>query len=109
MGISPQHNRIMLDTPISTLERVTELVMQRLYFTRIPCFFEVLDSLYWDPTRKRCRVGIVDPRKVVAGDLLHRLPTRIQQLQKTYDLQSLTANQLLELLGEEFQFETGNA
>jgi hypothetical protein len=34
--------------------------------------------------------------------LVHRLPIRIQQLEKTYDLQSVSAEQLLELLGDEF-------
>ena len=35
---------------------------------------------------------------------LVRFPTRIRQLEKTYDLMSLDADQLLELLGEEFSF-----
>jgi hypothetical protein len=33
---------------------------------------------------------------------MHRFPIRIRQLEKTYDLVSLTADQLIELLGDEF-------
>jgi hypothetical protein len=45
----------------------------------------------------------VDFRNVKPGDLVHRFPIRIRQLEKTYDLVSLTADQLIELLGDEFQ------
>jgi hypothetical protein len=75
-----------------------------LYMTRIPCFFEVLDRLYWDEKRGRARPGVTDFQKVTAGNLVHRLPIRIRQLEKTYDLHSLTADQLLSLLGDEFAF-----
>ena len=34
---------------------------------------------------------------------MHRFTIRIRQLEKTYDLQSLTADQLIELLGNEFK------
>ena len=47
---------------------------------------------------------MTDFQKVTAGNLVHRLPNRIRQLEKTYDLHSLTADQLLSLLGEEFAF-----
>jgi hypothetical protein len=77
--------------------------------TRIPCFFEVLDRLYWDEKRGRARPGVTHFGKVTAGNLAHRLPIRIRQLEKTYDLHSLTADQLLLLLGEEFSFHSENA
>ncbi len=41
--------------------------------------------------------------RVVPGDLRNRFPIRIRQLKKTYDLLSLNADQLIELLGDEFQ------
>jgi hypothetical protein len=37
------------------------------------------------------------------GDLRHRLPARIRQLEVTHDLTNLTAEQLLNLLGDEFR------
>jgi hypothetical protein len=98
-----------MTSPVSSLDQVTAEVMKRLYLTRIPCIFETLDQLYWDADRGKPRKGIVDGRKVKPGDLVHRLPIRIRQLEKTYDLFSLTANQLLELLGDEFQIRSKNA
>jgi hypothetical protein len=40
--------------------------------------------------------------RITAGNLTHRLPQRILQLEKNYDLVDLSADQLIELLGEEF-------
>jgi hypothetical protein len=101
--IASPHDRLFMSAPVSSLDKVTSEVMKRLYLTRIPCIFEVLDRLYWDEDRGRGRVGIVDPRTTKAGDLTHRFPIRMRQLEKTYDLFSLTADQLIELLGAEFQ------
>jgi len=100
--VSPTHNRLFLDTTIYQLDKFTQDIMKRLYLTRIDCIFEVLDRLYWDRQTNRPRKGVNSPGKVTAGDLTHRFPTRIRQLEKTYDLMSLSADQLLELLGEEF-------
>jgi len=100
--VSPMHNRLFLDTTIYQLDKFTQDIMKRLYLTRIDCIFEVLDRLYWDRQTNRPRKGVNSPGKITAGDLTHRFPTRIRQLEKTYDLMSLSADQLLELLGEEF-------
>jgi hypothetical protein len=109
LNIAPSHNRLLLDSSISSLDKFTSEVIKRLYLTRIPCFFEVLDRLYWDESLGRARPGVTNFAKVTAGNLVHRLPVRIRQLEKTYDLHSLTADQLIELLGEEFQFDGGVA
>lgn len=97
------HTRLFTGTKLSTLDKVTTEVMKRLYLTRIPCIFEVLDRLYWDEARGRARPGITDFQKETPGDLVHRLPLRLRQLEMTYDLQDLTAEQLLQLLGDEFR------
>jgi hypothetical protein len=104
LDIAPTHNRLLLSTSISSLDKFSSEVIKRLYMTRIPCFFEVLDRLYWDEKRGRARPGVTNFSKVTAGNLAHRLPIRIRQLEKTYDLHSLTADQLLSLLGDEFAF-----
>jgi hypothetical protein len=104
LDIAPTFNRLMLNSSVSTLDKFTSDVAKRLYLTRIPCFFEVLDRLYWDESIGRARPGVTNFAKVTAGNLAHRLPVRIRQLEKTYDLLSLTADQLINLLGEEFQF-----
>jgi len=101
LRIAPKHHRLFLTSPVATLDTVTTEVMKRLYLTRIPCIFEVLDRLYWHDTLGKPRKGIVG-QQVRPGDLSHRLPLRIRQLEKTYDLMSLSADQLLELLGDEF-------
>ncbi len=106
LRIAPNHNRLFLNVPVSSFDEVTKIIMERLYLTRIPCLFEVLDRLYWDERRGRARAGIVTRETVKPGDLRHRLPIRVRQLEKTYDLFSLNADQLIELLGAEFQFET---
>jgi hypothetical protein len=101
--VAKPHDHLFMNAPLSSLDKITEEVMKRLYLTRIPCIFEVLDRLYWDEGRGKARRGIVDFRNVKPGDLVHRFPIRIRQLEKTYDLVSLTADQLIELLGDEFQ------
>lgn len=105
LRIAPKHNRLFLNGSLASLDEVTRLVMERLYLTRIPCLFEVLDRLYWDQRRGRARSGIVTRENVKPGDLRHRLPIRVRQLERTYDLFSLTADQLIDLLGVEFEFE----
>ena len=98
----PTYNKLFLNVPLPQLDKVTEEVFKRLFLTRIPCVFEVLQRLYWDKKNGRARRGIVSPQKVKAGNLYHRFPIRIQQLERTYDLVSLTADQLIDLLGDEF-------
>jgi hypothetical protein len=102
LTVAQGNDRLFLTSRLPTLDAVTTEVMKRLFLTRIPCMFEVLDRLYWDKSRGKPRSGIVG-HDVHAGDLRHRLPVRIRQLEKTYDLLSLNANQLIELLGDEFQ------
>lgn len=102
LHLASEHSRLFLGSPLSTLDKVTTEVMKRLFLTRIPCIFEVLDRLYWDEDRGRARPGIVGARPAKRGDLTHRLPIRIRQLEKTYDLLTLNADQLIELLGAEF-------
>lgn len=101
--LSGHYSRLFLRSRVSVLDHVTTDAMKRLFMTRIPCMFEILDRLYWDETRKRPRKGIVGSRPTL-GNLSHRLPLRISQLEKTYDLMSLTADQLIDLLGDEFSF-----
>ena len=101
--LSGRYSRLFLRSRVSVLDHITTDAMKRLFMTRIPCMFEVLDRLYWDEPRKRPRKGITGSRPT-PGNLSHRLPLRISQLEKTYDLMSLTADQLIDLLGDEFAF-----
>lgn len=103
LRVAPIHNRMLLSVEIAVLPSIIKEVFNRLFVTRIPAIFEVLHRLYLDDTTKRPRRGMFGT-KVVAGDLTHRLPTRIRQLEKNYDLMSLNADQLIRLLGPEFAF-----
>jgi len=99
--VSPRNNRVFLDSPISSLGKVSERTLNRLFILRIPAVFEVIDRLYFDEGLGQIKEGIATPSPR-AGDLAHRLPARIRQLEKTYDLHSLNADQLVSLLGDEF-------
>lgn len=103
LQLAPRHNTMFMRTRLDSLDGVTTEVMKRLFLTRIPCMFEVIERLYWDEVRRKPRSGISGNRPT-AGNLRHRLPLRISQLEKTYDLMSLTADQLIDLLGDEFAF-----
>jgi hypothetical protein len=102
---APTINRLLLETSLSSLDQVTDSVLKRLFLTRIPCIYEVLDRIYWDPERRAPRRGITDSKRIRPGNLRYRFPIRIRQLEMTYDLQSLNADQLIELLGAEFEFD----
>jgi len=97
------HHRLFLRSRVDVRDQLTTEVLKRLFMTRLPYIFEVIDRLYWDDRLKRPRKGATSS-KPTPGNFSHRLPTRIRQLEKTYDLMNLTADQLLELLGDEFSF-----
>lgn len=96
-------SRLLLDTPVRSLTSVVEQVSTRLGMTRIRGFFDLLDMLYFDHRTQCAKPGIVDARSIRPGDLRHRLPARIRQLEVTHDLTNLSAEQLLNLLGDEFR------
>jgi hypothetical protein len=96
-------SRLLLDTPIYSLTSLVEQVSTRLAMTRIGGFFALLDLLYFDSHTGKAKQGVVDASVVRPGDLRHRLPARIRQLEVTHDLTNLTAEQLLNLLGDEFR------
>ena len=102
--VAPKFNRLFLDTSFDSVDTFTDKVMKNLQLTRIPCIFEVLDQIYWDANTRSRRKGVLHSSKVTPGDLTHRFPIKIAQLELTYDLASLTSDQLIELLGEEFKF-----
>lgn len=97
------NSRLLLDTPVNSLTSLVEQVSTRLSMTRVRGFFDLLDLLYFDPSTGKAKPGVVDPRTVRPGDLRHRLPARLRQLEVTHDLTDLNAEQLLNLLGDEFR------
>ena len=96
-------SRLLLDTPIYSLAGAVKEVATRFVLRRIPGVFDLMDILYLDPATGRAKRGLVDSRVTRPGDLANRLPVRIRQLEMTYDLVDLNADQLLGLLGDEFK------
>ena len=103
--IANGQHRLISSTKINEIDRVTRLIMNKLFVIRIPCIFEVLDRIYWNDATQQARKNITDS-EIREGDLASRLPQVIRQLEKTYDLQSLNADQFMNLLGNEFDFSS---
>lgn len=104
--LSPEFNKLWLDRPIALRDGYSGTVFGRLRLTRIPCIYEVVHKLYWDESQNRPRPSITGGKSNMRqGDLTNRFPTCIDQLEMTYDLQVLSADQIIELLGDEFKPE----
>lgn len=100
----PDHNRIWLDAPLPIHGDILEQSIGRLYLLRLQCVREVADMLYFDSVHMRPKPGIsLKKQNAKPGDLRNRLPARIRQLQKTYDLAAMNGQQFLNVLGEEFK------
>ncbi len=97
----PDHNRIFLDAPLPIHGDLVEQTVGRLYVIRKPAVSELIDRLYFDKKRGCQKRGILN-KTAKPGDLRNRLPVRIEQLEMTYDIDSLSGDQLLGLLGAEF-------
>lgn len=95
-------SKVLLEGPVYTLTQAVHEVLTRVWLIRIRGMGELIDKLYWDEAKRAVKRGVSDnsPRP---GDLRNRLTTRIRQLEMTYDLTDLTADQLLNLLGAEFE------
>lgn len=95
-------SRVLLSGPVYSLTQAAHEVLTRLSLMRMRGIADLLDVLYWDQDHRRVKRGVVDntPRP---GDLRNRLPARIRQLEVTHDLTNLSAEQLLNLLGDEFR------
>ncbi len=104
LDISPVHHKVLLLSPLPVLGQIMERMAARLYLLRIPCVPEVIDRLYFDEEKRKPKRGIAgNNRSPRAGDLANRFPIRMKQLQLTHDANALSADQLLALLGREFE------
>jgi hypothetical protein len=96
-------NKLLLDSPPWSLTQVVQEVTTRLLLARLRGMGELIDMLYRDPATGKQKPGAADRHVIRAGNLSNRLPARIRQLEVTHDLTNLTAEQLLNLLGDEFR------
>jgi hypothetical protein len=97
----PRFNRIFLEQPLSVHgELIEQVVGGRLFLIRIPAVAEAVDRLYFDHDKGKPKPQITSARR--RGNFRSRLPLRVQQLSLTYDVAGMSADQLIESLGEEF-------
>jgi len=97
----PVFNRIFLDQPVSVHgELIEQIAGGRLYVIRAPSIAETVERLYFDSQTGGPKRGATSERR--KGNLRSRLPIRVAQLQLTYDVEGMTADQLIEALGDEF-------
>ena len=101
LSVAPEHNHLLLNRPVGRNDKFTDLVLGNLGLSRIPAIYEVLERLYWLPEKGMPRPRITGP-DTFPGDFQHRFIARLNQLEKTYDLMVVSADQLIELLGPEF-------
>jgi hypothetical protein len=97
------NNRVLLDSPPWSLTQIVKDVSTRMFLSRLRGIGDLVDLLYRDPVTGKAKTGAVDPQTIRPGDLCHRLTARIRQLEVTHDLTNLNAEQLLNLLGDEFR------
>ena len=99
--LAGQYDRLFLDRELASLDKFTELAFRRLSYTRLPNMPEVIDRIYFDVSKNQPRTGTAFGGSDT--DFGTRFPRRLDQLELTYDLHSLSADRLIELLGPEFQ------
>lgn len=97
----PHHNRLFLDAPLPIHGDTMETLMSRLFLMRMPSVAEVVELYYFDASTGRIKKGCF-PKKAKPGDLRNRIPARVRQLLKTYDVASMKGETLDKLLGAEF-------
>lgn len=99
----PDHNRLYLDHPLDVHGETIEQTISKLYLMRLKPVRAVVDRLYIDRETGKPKRGLFNKKQnAKPGDLRNRLPVRLRQLQKTYDVAGISESQLLELLGTEF-------
>lgn len=96
--------RLFLSGPLHVHPDVAEQIAARMERVSNQGVIEVMDRLYFDAARCRPKQGIT-PRN--NPGTLRRLIACLDQFDLTYDLQSMSADQILALLPEEFEVFKG--
>ena len=63
LQLAPVHNCLFLEYPPHVRSEVMQAMMSRLYLMRIPCIPEAIETLYYDPTRRRPKVRALNPKQ----------------------------------------------
>ena len=107
LEVAPEFPTLFLNEKPWIHGELMEQGMGRLYLMRIPAVAEAMERVYLNPETGRARRGIM-PKTPKRGDFRNRFPIRIRQLMLTYDLMSMTTDELMERLGAEFAEGTVN-
>lgn len=108
------HARIFLSQEAYVMPDVVEQIASRPALIESPAVVEVIDRLYWDTGADRPKRGFTSterapkgtpawPRKVPSPGTLRALELVLSNLQCTFDLRSMTADQILVKLPNEFK------
>ena len=91
--------RLLLAKPVHIWSDVEEQLLGVQDIIQIPGALEAADLLYFDPQKSEPKRGITNRKK---GGTIRRLREVIQQLDLTFDVYLLTAQDLISLLPPEF-------
>ena len=98
-SIHGEYSRVMLLTLLYRHSDIAEQFAAPQEIISNKELIKVLDKLYWDPVKKKPKDGIQSRQK--AGNH-RRLKSWIQQIARTYDLRSMSAEEIRSLLPSEF-------
>lgn len=106
-SVHGEYARLLLSTKIDIHSDFSEQIGARQDNLPNREFLKVVDSLYWDPVRKRQKIGAtnfdasVKPKQPKPGTL-NRLTWVLEQFSLTYDIAGMGKDDILNLLPEEF-------
>jgi len=92
-------SKIFLYSPIHEHNDFIEQIASRQFLISHPNLIEVLFRLYWDESKEKPKSGAQSRGK---PGTLRRFVKVIQQFELTYDVYSLSAEEIIRLLPEEF-------
>ena len=92
--------RFLVSKELSVRGELIEQMMSRQYYLSCRGVIEGASLLYWDEERKTFKKGCTTQN---SKGSVHRLVSWLQQIELTYDVYSLTSEQLLELMPAEFE------
>jgi hypothetical protein len=99
---APDHNRLWLDAPVCSHGELMEQTVSRLFLLRVPAIRQAMDLLYVSSTTGRIKKGALGESK--PGNIRKRLPARVRQLRRTFDVYAVDGEGLISLLGAEFVY-----
>lgn len=91
--------RLILHGPVHTSNDIHLKLAERQNFITNPSIVGVADALYFDQDKNKPKLGAQSKTR---GGSLHRFINVIQQLELTFDLYSMSSEEILKLLPKEF-------